>query len=96
MYQNQVRRASFKQNCAFFVQLNPNSVKTQKEKKHTKMIEKRFFLSNLLKTHFSFTFAISQNSKRALSVQNNPKKLKKIDVFKYCHRYGIYSKEILM
>ena len=61
------------------------------------MIEKRFFLSNLLKTHFSFTFAISQNSKRALFVQNNPQKTeKKLDVFKYSRRYGVYSKEILM
>ena len=61
------------------------------------MIEKRFFLSNLLKTHFSFTFAISQNSKRALFVQNNPQKTeKKLDVFKYSRRYGIYYKEILM
>ena len=60
------------------------------------MIEKRFFLSNLLKTHHSFTFAISQNSKRALFVQNNPQKTEKIDVFKYSRRYGIYSKKILM
>ena len=61
------------------------------------MIEKRFLLSNLLKTHFSFTFAISQNSKRALFVKNNPQKTeKKIGAFKYSCRYGIYSKEILM
>ena len=60
------------------------------------MIEKRFFLSNLLKTHFSFTFASSQNSKRAFFVQNNPQKTEEIDVFKYSRRYGIYSKEILM
>ena len=45
------------------------------------MIEKRFFLLNLLKTHFSFTFAISEDSKRALFVQNNPPKTEKIDVF---------------
>ena len=60
------------------------------------MIEKRFFLSTLLKTRFSFTFTISQNSKRALFVQNNPQKTEKIDVFKYSRRYGIYSKKILM
>ena len=60
------------------------------------MIEKRFFLLNLLKTHFSFTFAISEDSKRALFVQNNPPKTEKIDVFKYSSRYGIYSKEILI
>ena len=41
------------------------------------MIEKRFFLSNLLEIHFGFAFAIFQNSKRALSVQNNPKKTEK-------------------
>ena len=58
------------------------------------MIEKRFFLSNLLKIHFSFTFAISQNSKRALFVQNNPQKTEKNRC--YSRRYGIYSKEILM
>ena len=45
------------------------------------MIEKRFFLSNLLKTHFSFTFAISQNSKRAPFVQNNPQKTEKNKCF---------------
>ena len=78
MYQNQVRRASFKQNLAFYVQLNPSTVKTQKgKKKHPKVTEKRFFLSNLLKTQFSFTFAISQNSKRALFVQNNLPKTEK-------------------
>ena len=60
------------------------------------MIEKRFFLSTLLKTRFSFTFTISQNSKGALFVQSNPQKTEKIDVFKYSRRYGIYSKEILM
>ena len=60
------------------------------------MIEKRFFLSTLLKTRFSFTFTISQNSKRALFVQSNPQKTEKIDVFKYSRRYGIYSKKILM
>ena len=66
------------------------------KKKHPKVIEKRFFLSNLLKTDFSFTFAISQNSKRALFVKNNPQKTEKIDVFKISRRYGIYSEEILM
>ena len=60
------------------------------------MIEKGFFLSTLLKTRFSFTFTISQNSKRALFVQSNPQKTEKIDVFKYSRRYGIYSKKILM
>ena len=60
------------------------------------MTEKRFFLPNLLKTHFSFTFAISQNSKRALFVQNHPPKTEEIDVFKYSRQYGIYSKETLM
>ena len=70
------------------MQLNPSSVKTQKGK--------TFFLSNLIKTHFSFTFAISQDSKRALFVQNNPQKTEKIDVFKYSRRYGIYSKKILI
>ena len=61
------------------------------------MIEKRFFLSNLLKTHFSFTFFISLKIKKEhLLCKTIPKKLKKIDVFKYSRRYGIYSKEILM
>ena len=58
------------------------------------MIGKRFFLSNLLKKHLSFTFALTQNS--ALFVKSNPQKTEKIDVFKYSCLYGIYSKEILM
>ena len=61
------------------------------------MIEKRFFLSNLLKTHFSFTFAISQNSIRALLVQNNPQKSEKNRCFQiFSSIWDILYKEILM
>ena len=73
MYQNQVRRASFKQNWAFYVQLNPCSVKTLVLHLPYLKIHIEHFLCKTI-----------------------PKKLKKIDVFKYSRRYGIYSKEILM
>ena len=77
-YQNQVRRASFKQNWASYVQLNHSSVKTQKGKTTSESDWKMFFfLSNLLKTLFSFTFAISQIQKEHFLCKTISKKLKK-------------------
>ena len=60
------------------------------------MIEKRFFLSNLLKNFLVLHLPSLKVQKEHFLCKTIPKKTEKIDIFKYSRRYGIYSKDILM
>ena len=100
MYQNQVRRASFKQNWAFYVQFSsaiPIQQKLKKEKKTSESDWKTFFSFKFIKNTLWFCIChLSKFKKSTFCAKQSPKKLKKNDVFKYSCWYEIYSKEILM
>ena len=96
MYQNQVRRASFKHNWAFYLQLNPSSVKRKKEKNIQKWWKNVFCFKFIKNTLYFYICHLSKFKKSTFCAKQSSKKLKKNDVFKYSCWYEIYSKEILM
>ena len=60
------------------------------------MIEKRFFSFKFIKNTLVLHLPSLKIQKEHFLCKTITKNLKKIDVFKYSRRYGMYSKEILM